>query len=290
MFSRNFLTLAVLARLATTHAIPKDLLPRAANSSTYPASSPIAPYSSASSYISSSVPNASSSSSFAAYSSSIAASSSYLPSSVNTPAPTPPAAAPTRTWSIKVEVGKTSFNIGDADSSKFEDLWKGACDANGCDGGTPQTFTYNGITAGMKTQMSGQFAMTGNVDNNQGWTNSLLDAINAAFQKSKQCSQSTAESCNMKRDVPSVNGNCKSEPIAQCSAVNFVQATMYDDQSNQKAQVTMNGSSQEDEAFPCDTLLGAMNAGVTALDFAPPVAGALALAQVVCDAATAGKI
>lgn len=60
----------------------------------------------------------------------------------------------------------------------------------------------------------------------------------------------------------------------------------YDDQSNQKAQITMNGASQADSAFPCDTFFGIINAAATAVDVAPPVAGALALVQLVCSVAT----
>ena len=43
----------------------------------------------------------------------------------------------------------------------------------------------------------------------------------------------------------------------------------------------MSGSSESFE-FNCDDLFGPMNAAATALEFAPPAAGAIALAEVVC--------
>jgi hypothetical protein len=138
--------------------------------------------------------------------------------------------------------------------------------------------------------MTGQFVMSGNIDNNQDWTNDLLDTMNAAFQKSIQCSQETAEQCSLKRDAnpetPGVASDCSWPQITQCTMVNYIQATMYDDQSNQKAQITMNGSSEPDSAFPCDTFFGIINGAATAVEVAPPVAGALAIIQVICDIAT----
>jgi hypothetical protein len=107
-------------------------------------------------------------------------------------------------------ITKDQFNIGDADPTTFEGLWNNACGADGCDGGSPQTFTFNGIGGGVETKLTGQFVMSGNIDNNQVWTTDLLDAINGALQGSKQCSTQTAESCPLKRDpeTPGVASDC----------------------------------------------------------------------------------
>ena len=170
--------------------------------------------------------------------------------------------SPSATWSIVIEVGSSEFNIGDADPSTFPGLWDHACGANGCDGGTPQTFTYNGIGSGIEEQMTGQFVLSGSIDNNDVWTNDLLGAMNGAFQKSIQCSQQNAESCALKRDAnpetPGIADDCSWGQITQCTMVNYMQVTMYDDDSNQKAQITMNGSSEPDSEFGCATLLGLM--------------------------------
>jgi hypothetical protein len=71
----------------------------------------------------------------------------------------------------------------------------------------------------------------------------------------------------------------------QCTMANWIQATMYDDTSSQKAQITMSASSQSAD-FDCGTVLGAMNGLATGLDLAPPVVAATVFAQVVCAAAS----
>jgi hypothetical protein len=138
--------------------------------------------------------------------------------------------------------------------------------------------------------MTGQFVMQGNVNNNQGWADSLLDTMNAAFQQSISCTQPSAEQCSFKRDANPESGpvadDCSDVQLTQCTMVNFIEATMYDNQSNQKAQIIMNGSSEPDSDFPCDTVLGLLNGAAAAVDVAPPVAGALAIVQVGCDILT----
>ena len=75
--------------------------------------------------------------------------------------------------------------------------------------------------------------------------------------------------------------DCSFEPLNQCTMANYIQATIYDDTSSQKAQVTMSATSESDD-FDCDSLLGTMGAAATALDLDPPVQGAIAFASVLC--------
>lgn len=57
--------------------------------------------------------------------------------------------------------------------------------------------------------------MTGSVNNDQTITNDLLDAINAALQGSKSCSQQNAQSCALKkRETPGVALDCSEEKMS----------------------------------------------------------------------------
>lgn len=64
---------------------------------------------------------------------------------------------------------------------------------------------------------------------------------------------------------------------------NYIQATLYDDTSSQKGQITMSATSESDN-FDCDAFFGAMNGAATSLDLAPPIVGATVFAQIICDA------
>lgn len=65
---------------------------------------------------------------------------------------------------------------------------------------------------------------------------------------------------------------------------NYIQATIYDDTSSQKGQITMTAESQPD-AFDCSSFMTAMSGAATGLDLAPPVQGAVTLLSLVCLAA-----
>ena len=85
--------------------------------------------------------------------------------------------------------------------NSFEGLWKNVCDGTGCDGGTPQTFNFQGGYNGdFLTTVDGSFTMTGNVDNDQDVTTYLLDAISAALLASQSCRTITVDYCRTKRD------------------------------------------------------------------------------------------
>ncbi|KAK3057363.1 hypothetical protein LTR09_001546 [Extremus antarcticus] len=141
-------------------------------------------------------------------------------------------------------------------------------DGNGCDGGSPQDFSYNGIGAGIEEPLGGIFTMTGNVNNNQAWTDDLLNVISAAVIPTVQCSTESAQHCILKkRETPAIARDCGDMDLNQCTMANFVQATIEDDSD-----------------FDCGTFLGVIGGAATAADVAPPVAGALALVQVFCDA------
>jgi hypothetical protein len=203
-------------------------------------------------------------------------------------APPPP---PQPTFPVQVEVGTSQFNVGDADSSGFEDLWKAVCGPAGCDGGTPQTFNYNGIEGGFESPLTGQFVMTGFANGDQFSIDAMLDVMNGAFQATKQCNTQPAEQCagiSGRSADPESGGvalGCDNIQLTQCTMVNFLQVTIFDpDTGDARAQVVMNASSEPDSDFPCDDLLGVINSGAAAADVDPLVAGALALVQVVCDA------
>ncbi len=100
-------------------------------------------------------------------------------------------------------------------------------DGNGCDGGSPQDFSYNGIGAGIEEPLGGIFTMTGNVNNNQAWTDDLLNVISAAVIPTVQCSTESAQHCILKkRETPAIARDCGDMDLNQCTMANFVQATM----------------------------------------------------------------
>jgi hypothetical protein len=62
---------------------------------------------------------------------------------------------------------------------------------------------------------------------------------------------------------------------------NYIQATIYDDTSSQKGQITMSAASEPD-AFDCNSFVTAMNGAATGLDLDPPIQGATVLASLIC--------
>jgi hypothetical protein len=144
----------------------------------------------------------------------------------------------------------------------------------GCDGGTPLAFDYHGIQGGFESLLNGQFTITGTANNNQTVVDGMLDAINGVFQGTKQCSQKTTQQCpgipglsgrSERRESGPVASGCHSVTLTQCMIVNFMQATVFDSESHVEAQITINGSSEPDEGFECDTVLGLINGALTGL-------------------------
>jgi hypothetical protein len=70
----------------------------------------------------------------------------------------------------------------------------------------------------------------------------------------------------------------------QCTVANYIQATIYNDASDQQGQITMNGSSDSAE-FDCADVLGEMNGMATTMDLPAPIVGATVFAQVICQEA-----
>jgi hypothetical protein len=146
---------------------------------------------------------------------------------------------------------------------------------------------YNGIDGGYEQPITGQFIVEGNVDDSLDWVDSMLDAINAAFQASKNCTQRTVTDCGTSKRNPAVPvQHCGQAEITQCTAADWLLATMYDEGRTQKGQVTLTGSS-ELNTFDCDTFLGIMSGAAAGLDMVPPVQGAIAIASVICGAVSA---
>jgi hypothetical protein len=67
--------------------------------------------------------------------------------------------------------------------------------------------------------------------------------------------------------------------------VNYIQATMYDPSSSQKAQITFRGSSEEPQAFDCGEIIGLIGGALTAFDIPAIGQGAAGIASAVCPAA-----
>ena len=71
-----------------------------------------------------------------------------------------------------------------------------------------------------------------------------------------------------------------------CTAANYVQATVYDDQSSQKGQITMQGSTADPYSFDCSSLSDAMNAALVPFADNPIFGEAGALISLACDVAS----
>ncbi|CAN8101153.1 unnamed protein product [Discula destructiva] len=136
--------------------------------------------------------------------------------------------------------------------------------------------------------------MTGNSDNNIAVIDQMLDAVETALVASSDCKYNVkAKHCMTdpnasddtwtKRESASVALDCGEITFNSCYLVNYIQATMYDAEGDQKAQVTFNGASEDPKGMSCADFLDPISAALDAmgpLDLAG-VEGASALTSVV---------
>ncbi|KAF3770824.1 hypothetical protein M406DRAFT_67192 [Cryphonectria parasitica EP155] len=181
-------------------------------------------------------------------------------------------------WKTVLEIGSSKWHIGDAVSQDFEKKFmKNVCSSTGCDAGTPQTFQYLTKSGGYTALGKGTITMEGNSNNDTAVIDNLLDAVSAALVASSQCSTTSAEMCMnnpspsdtasqwTKRESGGIALDCGKTTFNDCYLVNYIQATMYDDQSNQKAQVTFNGASEDPQGLDCDSILGVISDALGAI-------------------------
>ncbi|KAI1855259.1 hypothetical protein JX266_000124 [Neoarthrinium moseri] len=194
-------------------------------------------------------------------------------------------------WHLTLEVG-SKWHIGNADAKTFEDAYmKKVCGANGCDGGSPQSFDYRFEDAGYTSKGKGSITMTGSVDNDKDMMNAILDQVEKALVASADCSTVKAKKClsTYKRnpETPQIAQNCHDIEFQSCQLVNYIQATMYDPSHSQKAQVTFSAKSDEPKAFSCGATIGLIGGALTAFSFPAMGHGAAGIANALCAATTA---
>ena len=68
--------------------------------------------------------------------------------------------------------------------------------------------------------------------------------------------------------------------------MNYVHATMYDGDQDQKGEVTFKGESKADK-FNCAGTIGVIAGALTAFNFPPMAQGVTGIANAVCAASTA---
>ncbi|KAI1873761.1 uncharacterized protein JN550_003030 [Neoarthrinium moseri] len=176
-------------------------------------------------------------------------------------------------WHLTLEVGSKKWHIGNADAKTFEDAYmKKVCGANGCDGGSPQSFDYRFEDAGYTSKGKGSITMTGSVDNDKDMMNAILDQVEKALVASADCSTVKAKKC-----LSTYKRNPETPQIAQnCHDIEF-----------QKAQVTFSAKSDEPKAFSCGATIGLIGGALTAFSFPAMGHGAAGIANALCAATTA---
>jgi hypothetical protein len=182
-------------------------------------------------------------------------------------------ATPSGRWSVKITVGTSSFSIGDiTDGSTLDQYISKPCEATGCDGGTPETFSFNGVGAGTVQKLTGTIGMTGNYGSAD-IQNAMYLALTTAFDKSVTCQTESATRCNLKKrdpESPAQAQDCNTIQIQQCTAVNYLSAATYAPNGDLKGTMTMSGSSQPPFSFSCATFMGLLATPLSELN---PVIG-----------------
>ncbi|KAF3764083.1 hypothetical protein M406DRAFT_71353 [Cryphonectria parasitica EP155] len=179
------------------------------------------------------------------------------------------AASTSTEWNTTLEIGKSKWHIGDAIASDFKKMFmEPACDATGCDAGSPGTFKYLTKSGGIAALGTATITLEGNADEDVAVIDNLLDAISTALNASSQCTTEKAvDECEDNASIDKVVSQwkrigvpattCGTRTFNDCYVVNYIQATMYDQDKNQKAQVTMSGESKDpQEGFDCSSFLG----------------------------------
>lgn len=204
-------------------------------------------------------------------------------------------------WSIQVEIGSQTFDIGDQDASKFSERYmEPVCSPRGCDEGNSQTFGTVIESYGSTDDSSATISMEGNFANDNDVYQRMLTVVRTAMLQSASCKSVKATKCltspmplnakpMKKRETGQTVENCQLMQFGDCKLTNFVQATMYDDHENQKAQLTFRGSSPDTDLFDCEDLIGGINTVLGGLELGPvgDLAGSAACAF--CKGITGGS-
>jgi hypothetical protein len=72
----------------------------------------------------------------------------------------------------------------------------------------------------------------------------------------------------------------------QCTAVNYVQGTLYNAKQEMMAQITFSGASQNTNPFSCTNVIGLITGAISGFDIPVTLGGGAAIASAVCGAAS----